>query len=250
MFGRIRRVRKRAKMMNEVTNIEEHNKATGFRGIHVLWIVLGTILLTAAVTYWAVRTYIYAKDFEPVVLNQSEQLQLDDKLAALGYQPQATAAVTQKQADDASELDASGRLKPQKYSEKGGKRDLSFSEKELNALLASNTDMAKKLAIDLSRDLVSVRLLVPVDRDFPLLGGKTLRLSTGVEMSYKNGRPKVVLKGVTIMGVPIPNAWLGGLKNIDLISEFGDEQGFWKSFADGVEDIHVEDGQLKVKLKE
>jgi len=237
-------------MMNEVTNIEEHNKATGFRGIHVLWIVLGTILLTAAVTYWAVRTYIYAKDFEPVVLNQTEQQQLDSKLVALGYQPQATAAVTQQQAADASELDASGRLKPQKYSEEGGKRDLSFSEKELNALLASNTDMAKKLAIDLSRDLVSVRLLVPVDRDFPLLGGKTLRLSTGVEMSYKNGRPRVVLKGVTIMGVPIPNAWLGGLKNIDLITEFGDEQGFWKDFADGVEDIHVEDGQLKVKLKE
>ena len=236
--------------MNEITSIDEHKKTTGFRGIHILWIVLGTILLTAAVTYWAVRTYIYAKDFEPVVLNQSEQLQLDDKLAVLGYQPQATATVTQKQADDASELDASGRLKPQKYSEKGGKRDLSFSEKELNALLASNTDMAKKLAIDLSRDLVSVRLLVPVDRDFPLLGGKTLRLSTGVEMSYKNGRPRVVLKGVTIMGVPIPNAWLGGLKNIDLISEFGDEQGFWKDFAAGVEDIHVEDGSLKVKLKE
>ena len=236
--------------MDEVTNIEERKKTAGFRGIHVLWIVLGTILLTAAVTYWAVRTYIYAKDFEPVVLNQTEQQQLDSKLVALGYQPEATAAVTQILADDASELDASGRLKPQKYSEKGGKRDLNFSEKELNALLASNTDMAKKLAIDLSRDLVSVRLLVPVDRDFPLLGGKTLRLSTGVEMSYKNGRPRVVLKGVSIMGVPIPNAWLGGLKNIDLITEFGDEQGFWKDFADGVEDIHVEDGQLKVKLKE
>ena len=110
--------------------------------------------------------------------------------------------------------------------------------------------MAKKLAIDLSQDLVSVRLLVPVDRDFPLLGGKTLRLSTGVEMSYKDGRPRVVLKGVTVMGVPIPNAWLGDLKNIDLISEFGDKQGFWKSFAAGVEDIHVEDGELKVKLKE
>ncbi|MEA3302877.1 MAG: arginine N-succinyltransferase, partial [Pseudomonadota bacterium] len=229
--------------MNEVTTIDEHKKTAGFRGIHVLWIILGTILLTAAVTYWAVRTYIYAKDFEPVVLNQSERQQLDRKLVALGYQPQAAAAKNQQQTADASELDASGRLIPQKYSEKGGKRDLSFSEKELNALLASNTDMAKKLAIDLSRDLVSVRLLIPVDRDFPLLGGKTLRLSTGVEMSYKNGRPKVVLKGVTIMGVPIPNAWLGGLKNIDLITEFGDEQGFWKDFADGVEDIHVEDGR-------
>lgn len=235
--------------MNETTNIEDHKKTGSFRGIHVVWIVLGTIVLTAAVTYWAVRTYIYAKDFEPVVLNQNEQRQLDNKLLALGYQPEPTSAKAQQQRDQI-EFDSSGRLKPQKYSEESGERDLSFSEKELNSLLASNTDMAKKLAIDLSQDLVSVRLLVPVDRDFPLLGGKTLRLSTGVEMSYKDGRPRVVLKGVTVMGVPIPNAWLGDLKNIDLISEFGDKQGFWKSFAAGVDDIHVEDGELKVKLKE
>lgn len=233
-----------------MTSIESHKKTTGFRGIHILWIVLGTMVLTAAVTYWAVRTYIYAKDFEPVVLNQNERQQLDNKLAVLGYQPEPIPAKTQKQAAAPNDFDSSGRLTPQKYSEESGERDLSFTEKELNALLASNTDMAKKLAIDLSQDLVSVRLLVPVDRDFPILGGKTLRLSTGVEMSYRDGRPRVVLKGVTVMGVPIPNAWLGDLKNIDLIREFGDEQGFWKSFAAGVDDIRVEDGELKVKLKE
>ena len=236
--------------MKEMTSIEEHNKTTGFRGIHIVWIVLGTMVFTAAVTYWAVRTYIYAKDFEPVVLNQNEQQQLDTKLAALGYQSEPTSAKTQQQTTKPSDFDSGGRLIPRKYSEESGERDLSFSEKELNALLASNTDMAKKLAIDLSQDLVSVRLLVPVDRDFPILGGKTLRLSTGVEMSYRDGRPRVVLKGVTVMGVPIPNAWLGDLKNIDLIREFGDEQGFWKSFAAGVDDIRVEDGELKVKLKE
>lgn len=235
--------------MNDTTSIEERNKTTGIRGIHIFWIVLGTIVLTAAVTYWAVRTYVYAKDFEPVVLNLQEQQQLDNKLVALGYQPEPSSANNQKLEPDQNDIDSNGRLKPQKYSEEQGERDLSFSEKELNSLLASNTDMAKKLAIDLSQDLVSVRLLVPVDRDFPILGGKTLRLSTGVEMSYKDGRPRVVLKGITIMGAPIPNAWLGNLKNIDLIREFGDQQGFWKSFAAGVEDIHVEDGQLKIKLK-
>ena len=81
------------------------------------------------------------------------------------------------------------------------------------------------------------------------MGGRTLRVSAGVEMAFSQGRPRVILKGVTVMGVPIPNAWLGNLKNIDLIREFGDSQGFWKSFADGVEDIHVEDGRLMVKLK-
>ena len=59
-----------------------------------------------------------------------------------------------------------------------------------------------------------------------------------------------VLKGVSLMGVPIPGAWLGGLKNVDLVQEFGDAQGFWKGFADGVEDIRVEEGALRIRLKE
>ena len=170
---------------------------------------------------------------------------------ALGYQPNNTTTYSRNpdKEDLSNEFDATGRLKPQKYSEVNGERNLSFSGKELNALLASNTDMAKKLAIDLSQDLISARILIPLDQDFPVLGGKTLRVSTGVELAYKNSRPRVILKGVTIMGVPIPNAWLGGLKNIDLISEFGDQQGFWKSFSEGVDDIHVEDGSLKVSLK-
>lgn len=236
--------------MNDTTSIEDKSNSRGFQGKHIVWIVLGTILLTAAATYWVVRNYIYARDFEPVVLSQTEQQQLNRKLVALGYQPESMQTNTQNESGKEDDFDTSGRLIPKKYSEEGGERDLSFSEKELNSLLASNTDMAKKLAIDLSQDLVSARILVPVDKDFPILGGKTLRVSAGVEMAYKNGRPRVVLKGVTVMGVPIPNAWLGGLKNIDLISEFGDEQGFWKGFSEGVENIHVEDGELKIKLKE
>jgi len=235
--------------MSDTASIDD-SRRRGFKAKHIVWIVLGTIMLTAAITYWTVRTYIYAKDFEPVVLSETEQKKLDSKLAALGYEPAPRSLSARNQSAEKNDFDNDGRLKPEKYSGEGGERNLSFSEKELNSLLASNEDMAKKLAIDLSQDLISARILVPVDRDFPVLGGKTLRVSTGVEMSFKDGRPRVVLRGVTVMGVPIPNAWLGGLKNIDVISEFGDDQGFWKSFADGVEDIHVEDGELRVKLKE
>ena len=83
-----------------------------------------------------------------------------------------------------------------------------------------------------------------------VLGGKTLRLAAGVEMAFRDARPVVALRGVSVMGIPIPNAWLGGLKNIDLVSEFGDQQGFWKQFAEGVDDIRVVEGRLQVSLKE
>jgi hypothetical protein len=45
-------------------------------------------------------------------------------------------------------------------------------------------------------------------------------------------------------------AWLGNLKNIDLVQEFGSDKGFWQAFADGVEEIEVEEGELRIKLKE
>lgn len=234
-------------MTAETQQIENSSRSGGFRGIHILWIVLATIALTVAVTFWVVRTYIYAKDFKPVELSVNEQQTLNTKLKVLGYDPGPGSG---SQADAASRETDEQWLRSERYSEAGAKREVRFSERELNAMVANNRDLARKLSLDLGDDLVSARLLVPVDQDFPILGGKTLRVSTGVEMAFRDEKPVVILKGVSIMGIPIPNAWLGGLKNIDLISEFGDERGFWSGFAGGVENIRVEEGQLKVQLKE
>ena len=82
------------------------------------------------------------------------------------------------------------------------------------------------------------------------MGGKTIRARAGTELAYREGRPVVILKGISLMGVPVPNAWLGGIKNIDLVQEFGGSQGAWKSFSDGVETIRVKEGELYIKLKE
>ncbi|HHH43936.1 MAG TPA: arginine N-succinyltransferase [Gammaproteobacteria bacterium] len=226
----------------------EQTTSGGMRWPQVLLIVLVTILLTIGGTWWALKTYLFASEFKPVELSVKEEQVLQTKLRALGYQTGGRSMGQER--EPVGELNEEGFLKPEPYSEVGAKREVSFNERELNALLAKNTDLAKKLAIDLSDDLVSARLLVPMDADFPVLGGKTLRFNAGVEMAYLQGKPVIVLKGVSIMGVPIPNAWLGGLKNIDLVSEFGNRDGFWKSFSEGVDNIRVENGKITVKLKE
>jgi hypothetical protein len=223
-------------MSIEVTVPAPAGEKRGPRWTHVLLIVLATIVVTVGVTYWVLATWVFVKEFKPVQLNAREEQVLNSKLRAIGY--------------EVDELDAQGNLKPEPYSEVGAKREVSFSERELNAMLARNTDLAHKLAIDLSDELVSAKLLIPLEPDFPMLGGKTLRVNAGVEMAYRESRPIVILKGVSIMGVPIPNAWLGNLKNVDLVNEFGADRGFWKSFAEGVDNIRVEEGQMKIKLRE
>ncbi len=208
--------------------------------LKTLAVVLLTMLVTIAITYWVVTSYLFPKPFEPVALDNKEETVLVRKLRQFGISPEIASGQEETQTT----------LEPEVYSEEGAKREVSFTERELNAMLAKNTDMANKLAIDLSDNLASAKLLLPLDADFPFFGGKTLKASAGMELAYKNERPIVILKGVSVWGVPIPNAWLGGLKNVDLIKEFGNQDGFWKSFAEGVENIKVVEGNLVIKLKE
>ncbi|MFT6387855.1 MAG: hypothetical protein ACJAUP_001227 [Cellvibrionaceae bacterium] len=60
----------------------------------------------------------------------------------------------------------------------------------------------------------------------------------------------VKLHGISASGESDPNAWMGNLKNIDLMNEFGGGSGFWQSLADGVDFIKVSEGKLVVKLNE
>jgi len=206
----------------------------------VLVILLLAVLASVAISVWLVSSYVFPKAFTPVALTAQEAQNLDTKLDGLEREARRRARSESKP----------GALTPEPYSEVGAKLEISLSERELNALLASNTDLAQQLALDLSQDLLSAKLLVPVDPDFPILGGRTVRVHAGLEMAYRDGRPIMVLRGLSIMGVPLPSAWLGGLKNVDLVEEFGGQAGFWKSFADGVESLEVEQGSLKIRLRE
>lgn len=202
-------------------------------------ILLATVIATAAAV-WVVSYLLFPGEFSPVTLSVREEKRLDEKLQRLEHLGES-----HKRASSPS-----APLQPERYSEADATRTLELSERELNALLAKNTDLARKLAIDLSENLASAKLLIPLEEDFPILGGKTIRVTAGVELAYAEGRPVVVLKGVSVWGTPIPNAWLGNLKNVDLIREFGGQEGFWKSFAAGVDHIRVEEGRLQIRLKE
>lgn len=237
-------------------NIEEKTAAQSpadsaparrFTAWHVSTFVLLAILLTV-LTLWLLNSVLFPSEFKPVTLNAEEQQTLDRKLQRFeGLQSQADRRAARSRPFPDT---AGGALTPEPYTEEGASREIRLSEKELNALLAKNTDLATRLAIDLSDDLASAKLLVHLDEDFPILGGNTVKLSAGAELAYASGNPIVRLRGVSVWGVPVPNAWLGGIKNVDLIQEFGQEQGFWKAFADGVEAIEVRQGHLLIRLKE
>ena len=220
----------------------------------IFGLMLLTVIVTVGVTIWAIQSQLFAKNFKPVELSNSEQQTLEQKLDALGsedYNQSSQIAELQNELQQSGvSAENSTELQPEVYTEDDSKRRIELTERELNALLAKNTDLAEQLVVDLTDNTASIKLLVDLDPDFPFFGGKTLKVSGGTELSYQNDRPVVVMKGVSVWGVPIPNAWLGGLKNIDLVQEFGGGDGFWKSLADGIEDIRVQDGKLLIQLAE
>jgi hypothetical protein len=142
------------------------------------------------------------------------------------------------------------RLAPEPYMEEVTSRQISLTEREFNALIANTPEIAKRVAIDLSENLVSLKLVVPIDEDIGIVGGKTLQLNLGIILSYEDDQPVVALKGVSLGGIPIPNAWLGYLKNENLFEKFGAEGGFWELFSEGIDDIKVKDSYLMIQLKE
>ncbi|MGD8387601.1 MAG: hypothetical protein PVG49_10710, partial [Desulfobacteraceae bacterium] len=115
---------------------ERKSARKGMRLSYVFLIVIAAIALTACITYWLLANYVFLKEFEPVQLKAREQQELQSKLKAIGIESQGPGS--------------EAPLEPERYSEVGAKREIAFTERELNAMLAKNTDLARKLAIDLS----------------------------------------------------------------------------------------------------
>lgn len=226
---------------------------TSPRASGIGWGTFALLLLTAvgvsvAATLWVARTWLFPQPFTPVVLDAREQTTLETKLHSL------TAAAQTPTPSPAAAPSAAGRgidaVEPAPYVERPADRVIYFTQRELNALIARNPDLAGRLALHLSDDLLSATMLVTLPPDLPVMAGHTVRVATGLRLRYEQGRPVVAVEGVSLMGVPLPSAWLGGLKGRDLVALHGAEGGFWRAFGEGVRDLRVEDGRLRVELAE
>lgn len=201
----------------------------------MLMVALVAVLVAIAGAGIWVKRNVYASAFKPVTLDEDEQAEFQTKLAQL--ESAGGAAPTREVAE------------PEAYSEDDAKREIRITEKELNALIDQNPHWADRVAIDISRDLLSLVLLVPVDPDFPIIGGTTARITAGATLAYENEKPIVIVRGISIGGIPLPSAWMGDLKNKDLVQEFGGQGGFWDGLSRGVEAIKLEEGNLYLKLR-
>jgi len=239
---------------------QPQKRSSGFKRI-LLVIVIA--IITTVTTVYLLNLYLFPKAFKPVKLTHSEEQALEAKIQrleknAVNYPTETRSSIGNRSKpplrrpvrEAANAGGPSTPLAPEPYRENSEKRKIRFTEREINALLAHNTDLADKLAIDLSENLASARLLIPLDPDFPILGGKTLRVSAGLKIRFNGQEPVIKLRGVSLWGVPLPNAWLGGIKDVNLVNEMGGNQGFWNTFSAGVKAIRIQEGSIFIELKQ
>ncbi len=129
-----------------------------------------------------------------------------------------------------------------------GKKEIILTERELNGLLNEHTTMGNQLKFELATDAVHARYETDLDPDMPMVGGKRLKAKARFIVKNSNGQPGLILDDLTVWGVSLPNDWLGQLKGKDIL---GDILGGGKGGQlAGVEELSVEPGQLKIRLKE
>jgi hypothetical protein len=190
------------------------------------------IVATVAITIWYIQ-----RPIKPVVLTAPEKTVVDEKLARL---------------DKAPEVKPSNPRLPEKPSEADrvyvpGSKEIRLTERELNGLLNENTDLENTVRFELSRNAINAYVVAPIPKDVPIMGGKMFRARGRFRLSVEKGsEPYAVLEDVTVFGVSLPKAWLGGIKGENLLADAVGKPQALK----GIKSLRVEPGVLILELED
>lgn len=195
------------------------------------------IIATVAITIWWIQ-----RPIKPVTLTEKEKVVLDQKLEKISKDNSYPSSVTNRAIQP-----------PQKPSEPvytPGSKVLRITEREINGLLNQNTDLGQTVRLEFVRDAINAYLAVPIPKDFPIGGGRTFRARSRFHLSLDaNGQPDANLEDVTVLGISLPNAWLGGVKGKNLLADAArDRNG--RPILRGIKGLHVESGALVLELED
>ena len=199
----------------------------------VLAVILVCCGLTAAATAWWVKRNVYASPLHPVSLSQAEQKVFDEKIGVL---------------TGASEAPKDEKTPEQRASE--AERTLVVTDKEINAFLAKQ-GIGEQVKVELADGNIEATVFVPVDKDVPLFGGKTLRLKLALTGKMdEDQKPAFRVTDISLGGVPVPNAWLGDLKGVNLLASNVESDPVVKRFLAGIREFEIKGGSIRVLLNE
>jgi hypothetical protein len=219
--------------------------------------LLVVIAATVAITSWWIQ-----RPIKPVILSASEKTAVDEKLQHLSggnapAQAPATASTTASTPNRRPKTAAAPAAAAGTAANLGqgrpyvpGSKVFKLTDREINGLLNANTDLGKSVRLEFAQDAVNAYLAVRIPGDFPIGGGKMFRARGSFRVSLGNGgEPYAVLEDVTVFGLSLPKAWLGGLKGENLIGQaVGERNG--SPVLRGIKSLRVEPGALVLEVED
>ena len=207
-------------------------------GCGTLLALLLVIVATVAITLWWIQ-----RPIKPVVLTPQEKVIAESKLR---YAEDPESRVT---LNKSALVGANTNAAEDRAYVPGGKV-LKLTEREVNGLLNANTDLGKSVRLEFARDAINAYVATPIPADFPVLGGKMFRARGRFRVSIGNGgAPYAALEDLTVFGLSLPKAWLGGIKGENL---FGDAlgQGNGAPVLKGIKSLRIEPGTLVLEVED
>ncbi len=217
-------------------------------GCGTLIALLLVIIATVALTLWWIQ-----RPIKPVVLSAKEKAAVEEKLQHIGGgNAPAPAPNLRGKAGAPSPVATSGaEANPgQDRPYTPGSKVLKLTEREINGLLNTNTDLGKSVRLEFAQDAINAYVAVPIPQDFPIGGGKMFRARGRFRVSLGNdATPYAILEDVTVFGLSLPKAWLGGVKGENLIGQaMGERNG--KPVLQGIKSLRVEPGALVLEVED
>ena len=210
---------------------------------HNPWLLgCGALLLLALLVFGIVAGTIWwiQRPIQPVVLSPQEKSVVEKKIKELETGTVPIEAIAKPPSPDRPAV-----TDPRAYTP--GEKVLRLTEREINGLLNQNTDLGDKVRLEFAQDAVNAYLAIPIPEDFPVGAGTVFRMRGRFRVSIGNGgQPYAILEDVTIFGLSLPKAWLGGIKGENLLGEaLGDGPRL-----QGIKSLKVEPGALVIEVED
>jgi hypothetical protein len=204
------------------------------------------IVAVVALTVWWIQ-----RPIKPVVLSAQEKAAVEEKLQHIGGGKTPPSTPNRASNGSAPSAAAGAGANPgQERPYVPGSKVLKLTEREINGLLNANTDLGNTVRLEFASDAINAYLAVLIPQDFPIGGGKMFRARGRFRVSLGNdARPFAILEDVTVFGLSLPKAWLGGVKGENLLGQaMGERNG--KPIIQGIKSLRVEPGALVLEVED
>ena len=121
----------------------------------------------------------------------------------------------------------------------------------VNAWLAKN-ELGENVQVRFKNGKITGAIILELPDDFPVLAGQKIKASLALVAHLNDASRDLALlvDDVTVGGMPLPNAWVGDIKGLNLVDETAHKDPAMEKFLKGIRQFEIQDGLAVVKLNE